>query len=1004
MSNNWYQQQPNINNQAIEQNGPPRTGNMLRGYRRNQLEQQQNNNHQNVEQYSPAPAPMSQPLPPGQPFPTAYVPNPYSPMPQMPPQGQYPRTQGLRNSQSEQGVQQLPFPQQGFIGNAAQMVRSWSGKMLAARNVVQQPVPPPMVRYRNTDPTVPAQPKPKRWKRSRTLRVSMQMRHRRARWSRNQPGGGRLGTKIGIAVLVFFVVLISSAGGYGFAYYQSQLPRLQSIANQQISQTTHIYDRNGVPLYDSYDAYGRRTPVSYAQIPKVMQDAMIAAEDHTFWTNSGVDPQGILRAATDYSKSGAVQGGGSTITQQLIKKLTNNDKVTLDRKLPEAALAIGLTQQFPKWKILEMYLNIAPFGSQDLGIEAAAEDYFKLNRSCDSAFKCTPGIVHLEYNSKGQKDPAIALARASLLAGMPQNPVEYDPTFKANLPAAYQRQDYVLRQMQSLNMTVDGVPITESLIQQAESVTKKMTFTPYKHTKKAPHFVDWVVSQLETQLGVNTFLTGGFNIYTTIDSNLENYVEQAIKRHLQQPEYQIFPVGHTAQLNVDNNVNDSAAVVMDAKTGEVLAMDGSVDYNSAKKDEGGEYNAALAYRQPGSTWKPIVYATAFQMGWYPGMVLPDVKTSFPTGAGVSAESGYTPTDYGNTYKNWRGAQATIRNDIANSLNIPAIKAVEFAGVNNVADTARRFGITALDTDLAGDQAKAIKKGQTPPKTMADDVGASFALGTKEIPLIQMVGAYQVFANNGLRVPPQSILDVYDNMGHHLYHYDRLHPQSIQVISQQISFMITSVLSDEVARAPEFNPDHVLSFWNGPSQYNDPTYPDVAAKTGTTDMFKDNWAIGYTKDLVVGVWSGNATNTPMGYIDAYGNQVGGVVGITGAGPIFHSVIERASGRCPANDAFPYGDGIDCGNYKSPYTISQFTPPPGVVQAPVAAMDGLQGSGVTDWMLEGEQPLQGGIAQALCVPNRDNNNCNGGNGNNGNNNGGGGNGNNNGGGGNGNNNGG
>ncbi|MBV9690616.1 MAG: transglycosylase domain-containing protein [Ktedonobacteraceae bacterium] len=783
----------------------------------------------------------------------------------------------------------------------------------------------------------------KRWKRSRTLRLTMQRRHRRDR----HPKAARVGKDVLMGLILFVAIIVSSGSAYAYSYYQSQFPRLQGLANQQIPQTTHIYDRNGTLLYDSYDqgpGGGRRTPITYDDVPQVMKDAMIAAEDHTFWTNAGIDLQGVLRAATNYAQTDSVQGGGSTITQQLIKNLTGDNAVTLGRKLPEATLAVGLTSQYPKSKILEMYFNVAPFGAQDLGVESAVEEYFKLERTCDASFHCSSGIRRLDYGGpQDEHDPILALARASLLAGMPQNPVNYDPTFKENLPRALSRQDYVLHQMFGLGMEMShAVPITPQIIQKVETLTAKMTFTYYIHAKRAPHFVEWVIKQLTDQLGVHTFVTGGFNIRTTVDANLEDYVERAVRRHLTEPEYQPF-LGDYGPLNTVHNVNDSAVVVMNAKTGEILAMDGSTDFASTDPQVNGQFNAAISPRQPGSAFKPIVYASAFEMGWYPGIVLPDVKTYFPNGGGPDAQKNYSPTDYGGGYS---GGATTIRSATANSRNIPAIKALMFAGINNVADMARRMGITAIDQEVYD-----YNKRYGAHDTVAQRFGPSLALGTVDIPLLQMVGAYQVFADQGQRILPQGVLDIWDSFGRHLYHYDAAHPRAIQVITPQIAYMMTSVLADEPARALEFGSDHVLSFSDW-----DPTYQvhQVAAKTGTTDGFKDNWAIGYTPDVVVGVWSGNADNSDMIH----------TIGLTGAAPIWHSVIERASGRCNYDQMMSDGpDGIPCGNFDLHFTQTRFVQPDGLLQQAVSSADGLQGSGSLDWMLDGEQPLQAGINDGI-----------------------------------------
>jgi len=810
----------------------------------------------------------------------------------------------------------------------------------------------------------------------------MQMRHRRRRL---MVGSKRAGIGLLISLIFGLVVIASSGTAYGYTYYQSQQPQLQEIANKQISQVTHIYDRNNVLLANVYDTNGpgRRISVNYNDIPQVMSDAMIAAEDPTFWTNGGVDPQGLLRALV----YGGSHGGGSTITQQLIKNMRNDATYSINRKLSEATLAIGLSQEYPKTKILEMYLNISPFGATELGVEAASEDYFGLARTCNRNFKCTPAVSHLDYDPvKKTHSPLLALARASLLAAMPNNPSLFDPGMWAQNPTdkamALARQDYILKSMVDMGVLVKGLgsgaqagPITPEIIQRVESMTQNMKFQTYHSNWKAPHFVSWVIDQLEDVLGDGDYnkgatllLNGGFNIRTSIDINLEDYVERAVTRHLTQPEYQKLS-GYIATLNSPAfNVNDAAVVVMNAKTGEVLAMDGSTNYKSTDKRVDGQVNAAIAPRQPGSTFKPIVYSTAFQMGWYPGIVLPDVKTYFPNGkaAGTPANDTYVPTDYGNTYNNF--ITNSIRKSTANSFNIPALKALSFAGLDNVVTTARRMGITDIDKRISDCKSQGVMQ-------LSSCLGTSLALGTTDVSLLQMVNAYQVFADNGKRVPAQGILDIWDNYGHNFYHFDPTHVQPIQVMSPQISYMMTSVLTDEHSRAYEFESDHDLSFWDWDptcvyTYMPECTQHQVAAKTGTTDDFKDNWTLGFTPDVVVGVWTGNADD------EAFGRNV---IGITGAAPIWHSIIERVSGR-PCGDP---GDGIACGNIDlKGLGLGQqtlFSIPSGIHKECVSSTTGLIGTGGDcDWMLNGQDPVQASVPQNNGTTNTSTGNGNGTNG--------------------------
>lgn len=886
---------------------------------------------------------------------------------------------------------------------ATPMMQRWSQKMAAMRQPALPVDPNPLVRYHPPQQPVPTHERSDPWRLSRTYKITRMIRKRRERMT---PANKRIGVIVSSIIIALLVILVSSGTISSYAYYQNQLPQLQNLANMQLEQSTRFYDRNGKLIYTLYDTHiGRSTPVSYQTIPGYLQDAQIAAEDKSFWTNNGVDATAIVRSAFIDANAGQAQTGASTLTQQVVKNLINNEPAnkasleqgqppdrSIQRKVSEAALAIGLTQQYPKWKILEMYFNISGYGAQEQGVEAAAQDFFGLKPKCDVHFKCLPAITFLNRDltkckdpgdqSTCQVDPLLGLARASLLASIPQNPVIFDPTvFPQYYDKLLARQDYTLHQMASMqpsDQQHSGPPrinlglgsqikyaqannqdiiINDETINQAEALSKNFKFVGFQDYNQAPHFIQWVIQTLANALGnyqnINPdngisstgyllLLTGGFNVRTTLDLNLETYVEKAINRHINQPEYQKFK-GYTVVLSKHNNLHDSAVVVMNAKTGEVLALDGSANYNNTKIQ--GNVNMALSPRPPGSTMKPIVMAAAFQAGWYPGIVLPDFKTYFPkerTNLPVTSSAApiYTPPDYGGK---WNNLHSNIALAIANSFNIPAIKALYYAGFDNVINTAERLGI---DPDTFNQDRNALypKNHNTSYWTA---FGPTLALGTAPVPLLQMVGAYQTFANYGTHIPPQGILDVWDNYGHDLYHYDPRHPHGTRVLSPQISFLVTSILDNEPLRALEFGGDHDLSMfdWTLP----DGTHPDVAAKTGTTDGFKDNWTIGYTPDVVVGVWSGNANNSEM--IDS--------IGVTGAAPIWHSVIEYISGKC--NTAL---DQIPCPPLDLHFTNRHFTMPAHIIQASVNKVNGLQGTGYITYMIEGEQPLKSGLP-APCI---------------------------------------
>jgi membrane peptidoglycan carboxypeptidase len=721
--------------------------------------------------------------------------------------------------------------------------------------------------------------------------------------------------KASVVVLFVLVSLLSSSAGAAFAYYQAQLPLLNGIANHTLFQTTRIYDRNNHLLYELYDHskdHGRRTYINYDDLsqkqttsPPLIVQATVAAEDHTFWDNNGIDLQGILRAVYLNVQSQSIVGGGSTITQQLIKnQFFTYQPRNLQVKSEEAILAYGLTQQYPKWKIMEMYLNTVYYGDLNYGVEAAAQGYFNLQPECKPTH-CVPATAKLD------------LAQASFLAGLPQSPSYYNAfdnidskthRLIAGSPTLVRHHE-VLQSMVQLGM------ITDKQAAQAQEEMEKYQFQPYTatHTMQAPHFVRYVVDQvLVPLLGAQNLLNGGYNIYTTLDLDLERYVEKSLYDHLYQVQSDNY-LGTYGPLNVNNNVNNAAAVVMNPFNGEILAMNGSAKFNDTDQTVQGQYNAAVALRQPGSSFKPIVYATAFEMGWYPAMILLDHKTIYP-----SSPPYYSPPNYDGKFHT--GFPMTVRNAIANSFNIPAVDAIEFAGLPNVLNMAARLGLTEV----------ADRHWST--------LLPSMALGTAEVSLLHLTGAYATFANGGERVPPTSILEITDSQGHPLYTYDSAHPHGIRALRADVAFLMTSILSDKASRYHEFGPGN-------PLELDRP----AAAKTGTTDSFRDNWTMGYTPYLTVGVWAGNSDNSTMNDI----------IGITGAGPIWHDIMEYASNlyHYPAND-FPKPDDVHLGT--------------------VSASTGLlphQGEAtVTDWFIDGTMPTIQGLATYVAPPRCRRDNCN------------------------------
>ncbi|PZW22202.1 membrane peptidoglycan carboxypeptidase [Thermosporothrix hazakensis] len=738
----------------------------------------------------------------------------------------------------------------------------------------------------------------------RRARVNRVMIVKKRRKERKEGKRFPLLARIAVIILLILIVLTSGGGGAAFAYYQAQLPQLQGIADHSLFQTTHIYDRNGKPLYDLYDKQigkGRRTYVDYKNISPLLVEATVAVEDKSFWENPGFDFQGIGRAIT----SGGSAGGGSTITQQLIKvQLFEGLPRTPERKIQEIFLAAGLNQQYPKWKIMEMYLNTVNYGNINYGVEAAAQDYFGLKPKCDKKTNtCIPAVAQL------------TLGQATLLAGLPNSPTTLNPI--------YNKENALKRQQQVLASLLRDKKITEQQAKQAADEMKKFKFVSHSSQQKmqAPHFVNFVIDQLAQVLGPENLRNGGYSIYTSLDLDLEKKVEQITYSNLYEETYDKLNGVYTV-LSRDRNVNNAAVMVMNPRTGEILAMNGSVNYNSSTPEAQGQVNAVTqTFRQPGSSFKPIVYATAFEMGWYPGMILPDRETLYPYPDGNGVNGWYTPQNYDRQFRT--NIPMTARKALGNSFNISAVDTVMFAGIPNVLNMAGRLGI------------------DTVAKVDPKNTGASLALGAKEASLYEMTGAYAVFANKGKRVPPVSILKIVDNQGRTIYQYDPKKPQGQQVVKPEVAFMISDMLSDKEARYLEFPPGNDLELPDG---------RPAAVKTGTTDSFKDNWTIGYTPYLTVGVWAGNSDNSEMH----------DVIGLTGAGPIWNQVMDYASKK-----------------YNFP--MDGFTPPGNVHKVPVSNYTGLlPGAGDPvneDWMIDSLQPTIYGsnyyVPTATCVNGKDQN---------------------------------
>lgn len=656
--------------------------------------------------------------------------------------------------------------------------------------------------------------------------------------------------------ITFLILALLTLAGLLLAYAMvaSALPSPEELEGRTSTfQSIRILDREGNLLNEAFDINeGKRTYADIHSISLYLRQATIATEDANFYQHSGIDYFALMRAVYYAVREGDAVSGASTIPQQLVKMLFLSPERSITRKIKEAVLSAEISREYPKDKILEIYLNEINYGNLAYGAEAAAETYFN-------------------------KDVAdLTLAQAALLAGLPQAPAYYDPY--ANPDRAKGRQGVVLALM-----------VEAGFIQKDDADRawlEPLVYTPVSYDLKAPHFTLFVRQQLEALLGPEALFQSGLSVTTSLDPRLQAEAERIVREQ----------VARVA----DHNVSNGALVAMRPDTGEILALVGSADFDNVEID--GQVNMALAPRQPGSTIKPLVYVTAFEQRdksvdqrWTTGTLVADIKEQFPDGANPP----YVPTNYDNRER----GLVTVRTALANSLNIPAVRAMQTIGVPNFLDMAQRLGITTL----------------TRP-----DYGLSLSLGAGEIPLVEMTGAFGVLANQGRRMPPVTILKITNSDGTVRCEQGTALPcqadtnSGAQVISAVDAFLITDILSDNEARSPVFGANSLLRLDR-----------PAAAKTGTTNDFRDVLTMGYTPQLVTGVWVGNSNNSEMINIS----------GITGAAPIWNEFMQTALAGQPVID---------------------FTPPPGVRQYEVCADTGASPSVAcperrTRWFAEDRPPL-------------------------------------------------
>ena len=661
----------------------------------------------------------------------------------------------------------------------------------------------------------------------------------------------------GLILGIFGLVILAIIGG-SYAVYQyyriaRTLPSVEGLKERASQfETTRILDRNGGLLYEILDpSAGRRTFVTLDKISPALLAATIATEDKEFYSHPGFDVWAIARALWENYRTDGQGGGASTITQQLARALllTPEERAqrTYSRKAREIILAAEITRRYSKDEILELYLNEIYYGNLAYGIEAAAETYF------------------------GKTANQLSLAEASFLAGLPQSPAIYD--LYTNRDATLNRQQQVLVLMFGVSqiegcITVSNsetpICVDEVAAANAANEMKAHTFISPNINTRYPHWVNFVRSQLEAKYDAQTIYRSGFIVYTTLDPILQDEAQRLVTEQI--------------ALLTDKNAKNGALVVIKPSTGEILAMVGSPDFDNEAIS--GQVNMADSpTRQPGSSIKPITYVAAFEKGWTPATLIWDVPSEFPpSGNPNDTREPYKPVNYDGKIH----GPVTARVALANSFNIPAVKTLDFVGVYDNPSTPEKDGMIAM----------AERLGIT--SLTRPDYGLALTLGGGEVSLLELTSAYSVFANGGKKVPPVSILKIVDFEGNIIDEYQP--PQGEQVIRIEHAFLISSILSDNDARSWMFGPNSLL---NLPFQ--------VAAKTGTagdpkgsdTQNIYDNWTLGYTPDLVTGVWVGNADYKPM--INT--------TGLTGAAPIWSAFMQYAvpivSNNKPTSFVIPPG---------------------------------------------------------------------------------------------------
>ncbi len=621
--------------------------------------------------------------------------------------------------------------------------------------------------------------------------------------------------KIAAALSLIFLG-ITFWGLTKIAELAKELPDPKQFSSRQVSQSSKIYDRTGeVLLYEIYNEE-KRTVILFEEIPEFVKKATVAVEDKNFYSHPAFDWRAMARAFFMNIIKGRVVQGGSTITQQLAKNAFLTSEKTFNRKIKELILAYWIEQRYSKDEILNLYLNQISYGSNTYGIESASQIYF----------------------NKSAKE--LNLAQAALLASLPKAPTYYSP-WGTRQEELLQRKDYVLRQMLEMNF------IDDEEFQRAQNF--KFTFAePSLGLIKAPHFVMMVRDYLANKYDEGFLEKSGLKIITTLDYEMQKIAEQVVSEGAERNE----------KLYKGKN---AALIAQDPKTGEILALVGSRDYFD-KKNEGNFNVAVQGLRQPGSAFKPFAYLTAFEKGYSSETVVFDAATEFvpnnPNCPAIVNFSNDLPECYHpENFDNYFRGPVSFRSALAQSINVPSVKILYLAGVDNTIKTAKNMGITTLKDSAF--------------------YGLSLVLGGGEIKLVDLINAYSVLAQDGVRHNQKIVMEIKDAGGNEI---ESFLDQAIQVVEPQYAQMINDILSDEEARRPLYSGSFNLTVFDD---------RQVALKTGTTNDYRDAWTIGYTPYLVAGVWAGNNRQEPMQ------KQAGSILA---ALPIWNAFMKQVLEKYPA----------------------------------------------------------------------------------------------------------